>query len=506
MAMGFLSCASSPKKNNNSSKNDFNTGGVRGNKDSAVAPLAPNNKNPEVATTISTKKIIEARAVNGEPIIVEVENTNQNIAPNVAFAQDLRQKLSTGDIAAALEAFDTMDDSLKNDVDLLILKASLLISAGKLSDADTLVKSLQAKYPTNKEITELAIMCASARGDTRTQNALVTQILKADPTNPTANIVQGNQYIMGKKYKLARRNFQAALKGEPDNKEALFGLAQMCYYTNDLKNSQKVLARLAKVDPQNPLAYQYMGKLAAETENYKKAAELVKQSIALDDKSYECYIDLGQYERLSGKYKEAEDAWSKAISLNPNYFLGYAYRAGLRDEQGRLQDALSDYNKVIETNPKYYFAYEEIGILEFHEKNYERARQYFQKANSVRATAPYQLMSVVCLLKEGKALEAKAYSEKAMKPMDRASLEYKMMRLFHDMGPENAENAFIREVEKEQNRTNKGRFMYYLGIYHEIKGMRAVTEEYYTKILAMQAPLFFEWRFAEWEMKDKNKE
>lgn len=499
MAVGFLGCASSPKRSSAVDANkNFNT--VTSDEGAISA-----KSGAEVATTISTKKIIEAKAVNGEPIIVEVGTAGQKAPTNVAFAEGLKQKLSTGDIEGALATFDTMDDGLKNDVDLMILRASLLISAGRLSEADSLVKTLQAKYSANKDVVELAIMCANARGDYRTQNALITQVLKTDPNNATANIMQGNQYIMGKKYKLARRNFQNALKGEPDNKEALFGLAQMCYYTNDLKNSQKVLTRLAKVDPKNPLAYQYMGKLAAETENYKRAADLVKQAIALDDTSYESYLDLGQYERLSGRYKEAEDAWTRAISLNPNYFLGYAYRAGLRDEEGRAADALADYNKVIETNPKYYFAYEEIGILEYHEKNYERAKDYFQKANSIKSNAPYQLMTVVCLLKAGKTLEAKAYSEKAMKPMDRASLEYKMMRLFHDMGPANSENAFIREVDKEQNRTNKGRFMFYLGVYHELKGMAAVTEEYYTRILAMQAPLFFEWRFAEWEMQDKNK-
>lgn len=442
-------------------------------------------------------------ASKGEKVLTtsKTPKTEKPLPPQVLFAQKLRALLDEGDIEGAIALFDTMDESLQSDVDLLSLKVSLLISAKRSTQALALVKRLQAEHPANTQVTELALMVALSMGDKSTKTALTEKLLKANPNNPSANITQARDHISNKKYKLAKKSFQKALQGEPGNSEALLGYAQMCYYTNDMAQSKKALNSLIKLDPANAQAYQYMGKLYAEGENYKEATDCVQKAIALDDTSYEFFLDLGQYLRYQGKYKDAEVAWTRAIELNPDYFLGYAYRAGLRDEQEHFQEALQDYKRVIETNPKYYFAYEEIGILEYHEKNYELARECFLKADSVKSTDAYKLMTFLCYFNEGKKQEAKLYSEKAMKTMERTSLSYKMMRLFHDLGPRNAENALISEIEKETNRTDKGRFMFYLASYFEMQGVTAAAEDYYQKIVTMQAPLFFEYRFAQWAVK-----
>lgn len=446
------------------------------------------------------KKENEVAMASNSPENPLPDVASPNVPPNIAFAQKLRALLNDGDINGAIALFDTADPTLLEDADLLILKASLLISAQRFPEASALVKDLLAKYPKNPDVLDIAMTLYTASGDTKNRNTLVTQVLKADPNNPTANIIQANGNILAKKWKLAKRNFQNALRGDGKNTQALFGLAQMCYYTDDLKMSRKVLDKLVSIDPENATAYQYIGKLYAEDENYKCATESVQKAISIDNSVYEYYLDLGQYLRSQGKYSDAEAAWTKAIELSPNYFLPYAYRAGLYDEQNKFKEALKDYNKVIETNPKYYFAYEEIGILEFHMGNYPQARACFMKADSIRSTSAYQLMATVCYLLEKDMANAKAYSEKSMKGMDRASLDYKMMRLFHDLGPGNAENALINDIDKEQNRTDRGRFMFYMGMYYKIKGIPQITEEYFGKIIAMQAPLFFEYRFAEWEL------
>ena len=40
--------------------------------------------------------------------------------------------------------------------------------------------------------------------------------------------------------------------------------------------------------------------------------------------------------------------------------------------------------------------------------------------------------------------------------------------------------------------------LFYLGLYYELNGNSKVAEEYYAKVTAMQAPMFFEYRIAEW--------
>lgn len=424
---------------------------------------------------------------------------NVDLPPNVIFAQKLQSLLNNGDINGAILLFGTLTPPLSDDVDLKILKASLLLSANRLDEASDIASALLKQFPKNQDVLELNAEIALASGDKNAKNNIVNELLKADPNNPTANVIQGNQQALNKKYKLAKNNYQKALIREPNNHDALFGYAQMCYYTDDLKTSKETFEKLIRNEPNNAIAYQYLGKLYAEDENYKPAIENIQKAISLDANQYDFYIDLGNYMRNTGKYKDAEIAWSKAISIDPTYFLGYTYRAGLFDEQNMIKEALSDYHKVVETNPKYYFAFEEIGILEFHEKNWSSAREYFLKADAIKSSAAYQMMVILTYLQERKTLDAKNYAQKCMKTMNRETLEYKIMRLLHDQGPVNAETALANDLNKEQDKNKRGKIMFYFGMYYKLKGMQKVANEYFSKITEMQTPLFFEYRLAEWE-------
>ena len=324
------------------------------------------------------------------------------------------------------------------------------------------------------------------------------KILSINPYNAIANIIKANQFALKKNYKQADVYYKKALVSEPENLEAMFGHGKMNYYIGDFKESEKTFLKLLEIDSLNSDSYQYLGKLYAEAENYLAASKNIEKAILIDPQNYDYYIDYGQYNRYQGKFAEAEKAWTKAIELEPDYFLAYTYRAGLYDEQNKIEEALRDYKKIVETNPKYYFAYEEMGILEFHLKNWSEARKYFTFANQYRKDWAYQLMIVATYLKEKNTFKAKESAQTFMKTMDKTSSEYQMMRLYHDQGPVNAENALSNSIQKEDNKTKRGKLLYYMGLYYDLKNLPQAAVTYYNKILEMQTPLFFEYRLAEW--------
>lgn len=421
-------------------------------------------------------------------------------AETINFAEELQKSLIKGDINGAIELYKDIPENLKGDVDLRILEASLLLSANRLNEAKTIVNELKKSGHNTIEVMEVEAEIANASGNfTEIQN-VTNALLKADPTNATANLILGNRWALKKKYKLAAEYYKKVILKENDNEDGLFGYGQMNYYLGNFKESKNSFEKLAEINPQSDIAFQYLGKLAAESENYKTAIENIQKAIGLNPENSDYYIDLGNYSRNLGRYADAEKAWTKAINLAPDYFLGYTYRAGLYDEQNRLQEALADYKMVIKTNPKYYFAFEEIGILEFHMENWEEARKYFTKANEISDSYAYKLMILATYIKQNKMFEMKQLSEKYMKPMDRNSLEYKMIRLYHDQGPMNAENAVIKDIEKETNKSKRGKMKYYLALYYDMKGSKSVAAEYYNQITKMQTPMFFEYRLAEWAL------
>lgn len=420
------------------------------------------------------------------------------------FIQGVADFTNVGELEKAIALFDSVPEELKNDNELFLIKASLLISAGKYTEAQTLLNSLESKNPQNIDVLEMKIILAKAIGSSQKINQekarAISKVLALDPNNPVANIELGQQNVLQKKYKLAKGYFQKALIKAPTDLSAIFGIGQTSYYLGDLDDSKLAFKKMLVINPNEAIAYQYLGKLEAEDENYKKATEFIEKAILLDSSNFDFYMDLGTYKRFLGKFDEAEKAWTKAISLNPSYFLAYAYRAGLYDELGKFDLALNDYRKVIETNPKYYFAYEALGILAWHAGNWEEARVAFEKAYSYnKENISYPLMISACYIKMKKLPQAKMFLAPVMKTKtDRNSLDYMMLRLFHDQGPGNAESAIALKIQKEEKATQKGKMLYYFGLYYSMKGNTNLAAKYFAEVTNMQSPLFFEYRLAEW--------
>lgn len=456
----------------------------------------PNEKTPPHKQDTSESSLPEKKQ----------EKPSKTQPPEVVFVEGLQKSLQSESIDDAIAYFDKMPSSLEGNDDMKILKASLLISANRTEEATEIADEILKSSSSNIDALELCAQIAIASGNKEAQNTAINKLLAIDPNNATANVIQGNQQALKKKYKLAKNNYAKAIKGDPNNTDAVFGYAKMSYYTNNISTSEKYFKRLLEIDPNSSIAYQYLGKLAAEKENYLAASEYIEKAIKIDPNNYNYFIDLGQYMRFRGKYSEAEKAWTRAIEIDPTYFLAYTYRAGLRDEQDRFADALADYNKIVETNPKYYFAYEEIGILEFHEKNWTKCRTAFEKANAIKPSSAYQLMIVITYLQEKKTVDAKAYAATCMKTMSRDSLDYKIMRLFHDQGPINAENAVARDLANESSSTKRGKMTFYFAMYYWLKNSKKIATEYFGKIVSMQSPMFFEYRLAEWALNENPKE
>ena len=397
------------------------------------------------------------------------EQNKKAPSEEAGFALQLQAALQAGSLEDAIALFDSMPASLLSNADLQKLRASLLISAGKTADAQKVIAELEQKNSSDIEIKEMKIVLAKASNNAAAKSAAIREIIALDPTNPSANVELGGERVLKKKYKEARNYYMTALKGDENNLDALFGYGQTSYYLNKIEDSKKAFDKILRLDPTNAIAYAYIGKLYAEDENYKLA----------------------------------EEAWTRATQINPDYFLAYAYRAGLYDEQNMYAKALDDYRMVIKTNPKYYFAYEALGILAWHEENYAEARASFEKAFSYYPqNISYPLIIAACMYKDKKGFEVKPFLQKVMKNYgDHDSLEYLMLRLYHDLGPSNAENLITQKIIKEDNSTKKGKMSYYMGLYDEIKGREELAKKMYNEVAALQSPMFFEFRLAEWKVR-----
>ena len=418
--------------------------------------------------------------------------------PNVKFVKQLRALLEKGDTEGAIAHFNSIPSSLKDDLELKNLLGALYYSAAQYDNAIATANDILAIDPENMEALELISMCTKAKGDKAGYKAASDRILAADPYNAAVNIQKAEDYVVNNKYKLARDAYKKALRGDPENTDALFGYAQMSYYTDDIKTADEVFQQILDKDPDNAAALAYMGKLAYEQENYLRATKFVQQALKQDPNNYDYWMDYGTYLRYQGKFDDAANAWKKAAELDPSYFLAYAYLAGNYDDLGKWDEALENYHKVIETNPKYFYAYESTAILEYRAKNYENAIKYFSKTYEFSPSYAYTLMIAACWFKLNKPLEAKKVLTAQLKKLDSKSTEYDLVRFYNDNYNRNAESNLVQKITKETNSNNRGKMLFYMGLYYELNKAEELANEYYAKVTNMKAPMFFEYRIAEW--------
>ncbi|MBP3710182.1 MAG: tetratricopeptide repeat protein [Treponema sp.] len=498
-AQAFASEAEMPQSHVLSEENAVKSS----SRDSSIAMLDDAQMSPErdASATQKHEESLLSETARDEDVPASEEKT---VSPKLAFMQHFQELLNNGDVSGALSCFDDMQEELRSDKELQIIHASLLVSDGQIKQAQHVASSLLADDGDNVEVLELNAYLASIT-NSKNRDSLIKQLLQIDPYNVQANILQAQLHFAKHRYKLANNSYKNALQKESDNIDALFGYGQTMFYMNEpgideLQEAENAFNKILELDETHALALAYLGKIAAENKNYLRAAKYIQQAIAVDNANYDFYMDLGTYMRYLGKLSDAEDAWTHAIALEPTYFLAYTYRAGLYKEQKKYKEALADLNNVIATNPKYYYAYEDIGVLEWHEQHWGKSREAFQKAYAVDKRSSYVLMIAATYLKEKKIVDCKKFLAQAMRNFERTSVEYEMMRLYHDQGGANAENSIRLKLDKIEKPAERGRMWFYMGLFYELIGSARASNEYYTKVTNMNAPLFFEYEIAEWSV------
>jgi len=417
------------------------------------------------------------------------------------FMEKLSTELEKGSDESALALYEGLDEQLKDDFSINIIKASLLVGAGKYDDAEKECDHLDSIQEGSVDVLEIRLAIMDRKGDSKNRNVMLQKIIKKDPYNAPANIALGQSSAIKKQYGSAKQYYLKALAKEPQNEDALFGLGQMEYYLENDAASERNLNKLLEINPQNSMAYSYLGKIAYANDKYLVALNYVQKALEIEPDNYDYNLDCGMYQRYMGRFSDAEKSWTKCIELQPDYFLAYVYRAGIYDEQDKLDKALEDYRMCVKLNPDYHYAYESIGVLELHNKNWKAAGEAFFEARKRNLNnISYPLLVTYCYYKLGDKKQAKKYSNDILRKMGNInSIDYKMLRVYHD---ENGYQNLPQQVAGISNLNDRAKMYFYIGLLYDMFGSKSAANEYYAKVLELNSPMFFEYRLAEWAVKE----
>jgi len=253
----------------------------------------------------------------------------------------------------------------------------LYIQTGRLRDAIQQAQDMLKQNPDNLGARRMLgriymrIMIPNTQNGRIDENFLrqatdqYQKITEKDPKDAESWVVLGRLYLYAHNSSDAEKSFNTALKLEPDNVDALSGLAMMY---RDLGDTKDAIAKLKAITDKNPNE-RSLAELASayeDMQDYKDAADALKRAVALGGENADALTaELARDLLQSNQVDEALKLYQELAAgdpQNPEYQLKMSE---IYTSRGDLAKARATLNKAKEIQPdSIVVRYDEAGLLE----------------------------------------------------------------------------------------------------------------------------------------------
>ena len=196
--------------------------------------------------------------------------------------------------------------------------------------------------------------------------------------------LEGNDELVKGNNVIARQKFEEALKYNPRNSPAYFGLAELFADMDKdpeaIVNYEKALAN----DKDLTELYVPLGILYYQQGEIAKSESLLLKALAVAPNDAQTQYFLGLIRFTENKNDEALVAFNKAKTLDPTYADAF-YQAGeTLMRQRKYREATADYQKAVELKPNNFDAYMGLGSAYFELDSYPEAVAAYKQAERLR--------------------------------------------------------------------------------------------------------------------------
>ena len=172
---------------------------------------------------------------------------------------------------------------------------------------------------------------------------------------------KGNDLLVNDKAATARAYFQEAIKVNPKNSAAYFGLGEVF---SELEQTDEAIANyeaaLAK-DPALTEIYVPLGILYFQKGEIAKADALLTKALAGSSESSEAQIFLGVIRMSQNRNPEALAAFQRAKTLDAGNTEAWFYSGEVMIRLKRPNEAIAEYQKAVSIRPNYFDAWRALG-------------------------------------------------------------------------------------------------------------------------------------------------
>jgi Flp pilus assembly protein TadD len=257
------------------------------------------------------------------PIIDGQQGKPANTNPNISAALAAYRQ---GDINQALAKLDEIPAS-QQDAHYVTLKAALLLSVGRVDEAQPLIRQLP---PDNSDALALQAIVAVAKNQQQAALDLATQAVSANPQSAVAKIAQSYAYQAQFKLDEALSATQAATRLNPENALAWARLSELQLSQGDHDPALKSAQKAQTLNPKIARTQTILGFADLAQTDINAAKQAFEQALTLDSSDPLARLGLGLAKIRQGDLEEGKAELETAVNLDPNNavtrsYLGKAY-------------------------------------------------------------------------------------------------------------------------------------------------------------------------------------
>lgn len=322
-----------------------------------------------------TRRSLSATVVSGAllaSVALSGCHRTQSTPELIASAKQYQQK---GDNKAALIELKNAVAASPQDAEARLLLARLYIEMGDpVSSEKEARKALGLGAKADQALPALATALIG-----QGQYQKVLDETEAARTAPALAVLRGQAYLALGKGANAKETFEAVLQAQPDNAEALIGLARCAFAEHDAEGASSRAAQALAKNPNSQEALAFQAALLRSQGKLDEAVAVYDRMLALKPDHLTANLDKAHIEIQRGKFDAAAADIATARKLTPNNLL-VAYTQALLDySRNNNAAALESLQKVLRAAPEHMPSILLAGAVELRLGSLQQAEQHLKK-------------------------------------------------------------------------------------------------------------------------------